>query len=149
MRKVGHTSELTDKLWKTQKIRLLTKWTNLPEISFYTCVPKTAIIWGTVPETQSETEFFVILDHFYPFNLLPGSNPENQKFDKNEKSIWRCHHFKLVQQKKRSYDVSLFRYGVIQIFRYFLPSHRHNFLSFQAIFCSFAPLLTSKFYIWK
>ena len=27
--------------------------------------------------------------------------------------------------------------------------HRHNFSSFQAIFCSFAPLLTSKTKIWK
>ena len=36
--------------------------------SFYTCVLKATIIWGTVPEIQSETEFFVILDlflHFY------------------------------------------------------------------------------------
>ena len=27
--------------------------------------------------------------------------------------------------------------------------HRHNFLSFQAIFCFFAPLLTPKIKIWK
>ena len=31
-----------------------------------------------------------------------------------EKYIWRCHHFKLVQQKTRSYDVCLLRYGVRQ-----------------------------------
>ena len=36
------------------------------------------------------------------------------KFWKNEKSIWRCHHFKLVQQKTWSYDVCLLRYGVWQ-----------------------------------
>ena len=28
-------------------------------------------------------------------------------------------------------------------------SHRHNFLSFQTIFCSFAPLLIPKINIWK
>ena len=28
-------------------------------------------------------------------------------------------------------------------------SHRHNFLLFQAIFCSFVPLLTPKIKIWK
>ena len=56
-----------DELWKTQKIRLLRKWKNFLEISsFYTSVPKTIIIWGTVPEMQSKTEFFVILGHFLP-----------------------------------------------------------------------------------
>ena len=38
----------------------------LLEISFYTCVRKNTIIWGAVPEIQSETELFVILDHFLP-----------------------------------------------------------------------------------
>ena len=52
---------------KTQIIKILKKWQNLLEISsFYTCVPKTTIIWGTVPKIRSET-FFVILNHFLPF----------------------------------------------------------------------------------
>ena len=41
-------------LWKTWKIRILKKW-------------------GTVSEIWSETEFFVILDHFLP--LHPFSHP--------------------------------------------------------------------------
>ena len=48
-------------------MRILKKWKKLLEIlSFYTCVPKTTIIWGTVPKIWSET-FFVILNHFLPF----------------------------------------------------------------------------------
>ena len=42
---------------KTKKIRILKKWKKLLEISsFYTSVPKTTIIWGTVPEIWSETD---------------------------------------------------------------------------------------------
>ena len=51
--------------------------------SFYTCVPKTIIICGTVPEIQGETSFFVILGHFLPFD--PPKNPKNQNFEKNKK----------------------------------------------------------------
>ena len=110
-----------DELWKNPKNQNFEKWTTSLEISsFYTCVPKTTIIWGTVPEILSETEFFAILGHILPFW-------------KNVKSIWMCHNFKLVQQKIRSYDVCLLRYGVLA----------------QAIFCSSAPLLTPKIKIWK
>ena len=42
------------------------------EISlFYTCVPKTTIIWGTVPELWSETN--IIFCHFGPFFCLIAS----------------------------------------------------------------------------
>ena len=51
--------------WKNEK--------KLLEISsFYTCVPKTTIIWGTVPEIQSETNLFC---HFGQFFALPPSPP--------------------------------------------------------------------------
>ena len=41
---------------------------------------------------------------------------------KKWKSIWRCHYFKLVQQKTQSNDVRLLRYGVWQIiFCHFRP----------------------------
>ena len=63
---------------------------------------------------------------------------QKTKILKNEKSIWRCHHFKLEQQKTRLNDVCLLRYGV-----------QGKFLSFEAIFCSFTPLLTLKIKIWK
>ena len=49
--------------------------------------------------------FFLILGHFCPLPPPPTNNPEHQNFEKNEKSIWRCHHFKLVQQETRLNDV--------------------------------------------
>ena len=88
-----------DEFWKTGKIRLLKKWKNLLHVSsFYVCVPKTTIIWGTVPEIRSETEFFVILGHFWPFQPPLPLTTHYTKILKNEKIIWRCHS-KLVQHK--------------------------------------------------
>ena len=74
-------SAFIDELWKTRKIRILKKWKKilLRISSFYTCVPKATIIWGTVPEIQSE-----------PFHLPPPpphpppfhcNNSENQNFE--------------------------------------------------------------------
>ena len=68
---------------KTQKIRILKKWKKLLEISFYTCVPlKITIIWGSVPEIESETDRI-----FCPFTppLPPSNNPENQTLKKMKK----------------------------------------------------------------
>ena len=50
---------------------------------------------------------------FCPFTPTPLQS-RKPTFWKNEKSIWRCHHFKLLQQKTQSYDVCLLRYGVQQ-----------------------------------
>ena len=55
---------------------------------------------------------FVILGHFLPF--YPPNNSKNQKFEKNVKRIWKCHHFTHACQKSRSYDVGFLRYGVRQ-----------------------------------
>ena len=53
---------------KTQKIKILKKWKKLREISsFYTCVPKTTIIWGTVPEIWSERNNFLFWAIFCTF----------------------------------------------------------------------------------
>ena len=52
--------------------------------SFYTCVPKTTIIWGTVPEIQIETGNFLSFSIiFCPFTLLTAQ--KNQNFVKHEK----------------------------------------------------------------
>ena len=60
--------------------------------SLYTCVPRTTIIWGTVPEIWSETDrIFCPFGHF--FALLPLQQPKTSKFWKSEKSFWRCYNF--------------------------------------------------------
>ena len=57
---------------------------HLETLSFYTCLPQMLIIWCTVPETWSTTNYFVILGYFLPFQ--PTNNPKNQNFEKMTKS---------------------------------------------------------------
>ena len=67
-----------------------------------------------------DTELDRLFCHFGPFFAL--LHPLTTHKIKILKSIWRCQHFKLVQQKTWSYDVCLLRYGVRQtIFCYFRP----------------------------
>ena len=112
------------------------------EISlFYTCLPRTTIIWGTVPELRSETNiiFLSFWAIFLP-SCLP-SNLKNQNFEKTKKLLWRCHHFTNVYQKSQSCNICFLRYGDWQ-------TYRHNFLWFWAIFfCHFTLLMNPK--IWK
>ena len=130
MKKVGHTSEFPFGIywWAFEKPKKSEYWKNkkLLEISlFYKCIPETIIVWGTVPEIRSETNFLsfwaIFCLHTPPPHPSPPPhthththNPENQNFLKNEKIIGKWHNFKLVQQKTRSYDVCLLRYGVWQ-----------------------------------
>ena len=70
----------------------------------YTCLPKTTVMWGTVPEIQSQTNLFChygLSFDLYP--IPPIMTTQSTKILKKWKThldIWRCHHFKLVQQKK-------------------------------------------------
>ena len=54
--------------WKTPKNKILKKWKKMLEISLYKCVPKTTIIWRTIPEIQSLKDG--IFYHFGPFSTL-------------------------------------------------------------------------------
>ena len=56
------------------------------DIIIYTCVAKTTIILGTVPEIWGEKGFFVILGNFLSFNTLPPNNLVNQNFEKKKKA---------------------------------------------------------------
>ena len=131
--------------WENEK----KKKKKMLEISFYTCVPKTTIIWGTLPGIWSEANFFLsfwaifcpLLPHFpnnpenqnfekmkkasrdLTLHFLPFDppvNPKNQNFEKIKKNNWRYYHFTLLYHKWRSYDVWFLRYQVPQT----------NFLSF-------------------
>ena len=114
---------------KTKKIRILKKWKKLLKISsFYTCVPKTRIIWGTVPEIWSEAD--ITFCHFRPFlPFYPPNDPENQKFEKME---------------KLSGDIIILHiyYNHMMYASWDMMCYRQNFLSFWTIFCSFSPLTT-------
>ena len=83
-----------------------------------------------ISELWSVTDkFFVILDHFFPFNPL---KIQKIKSLKNEKTIWRCHHFTHKYQKSQSNNACFLRYGVWQT--YFFP-----FRSFSALLPHYWP----------
>ena len=87
------------------------------------------IIWHMVLKYKvRQTETFVILGNFLPFQ--PPDNPENQNF-KIEKNTWRYYHFTHLHHKWQSYDVWFLRYGVQQteffvILDHFLPFYPPN-----------------------
>ena len=71
---------------KAWKIQILKKWNKMLEIpSFYTCVPKTTIISGTVPEIQSERDR--IFCHFAIFCPFTPLMTKKLKIWKNEKTL--------------------------------------------------------------
>ena len=83
--------------------------------------------------------------------------PKKSDFWKNEKNCWRYHHFAHLYQKHNHMRYSSWDLQCDRIFCYFgpfsslLPRYGvwQTKLSFQAIFCSFNPLLTPKIKIWK
>ena len=107
----------------------------LGALSFYTCVPKTKIIWGAAPDIRRETEFFVILDHFWPFY---PNNLGNQNFEKMKKTSGDVIILHMCTKNRHMMYAS-----------WDMECDRHNFLSFWAIFLPFKPLLTPKIKIWK
>ena len=103
-----------DELWKTQKIRILKKWKKIAGYILHMSTKNHNHMRYISRDTEWD-DFFSFRAIFYPLNLpSPALQPRKPKFWKNEKNIWRCHHFKLVQQKTQSYDVCLLWYGVRQ-----------------------------------
>ena len=109
---------------KTRKIRIWKNNKKLLEISsFYTCVSKTTIIWGTAPEIWSETD--IIFWHFEPFFSL--LLPNRKKFWKNEKAS-----------------------GYVIILHMCTKNHDMMYGDMECnIHCPFTSLLTPKIKIWK
>ena len=103
------------------------------EISFYTCLTKTTIIWGTIPEIRSDTtKLFVILGHFLPF--YPPSNPENQNFEKMKKESGDVIIFHLCT---KNHDQIMYASWDVECYRHF--------------FCHFGPFfaLLRHYWHWK
>ena len=126
-----------DELWKTQRTRISKRWPKKKKKTTHEKTKKTGdiIILHMCTKNHNQVQSprygvtpfnFVILGHFLPFTPpLPPPHLsfltlEKPKFWKKEKSIWRCHHFKLVQQKTQSNDACLLRYGVWQTFYHFV-----------------------------
>ena len=109
----------------------------LETLSFYTymcTINEDHDIWFLKFKVR-QTEIFVILSDFLPFQS--PDNPENQNF-KIEKTTWRYYHFTKLQHKWHTYDLWLQRYGAQQ-----------TFLAFWTIFCRFTHPTTRKIKILK
>ena len=90
-----------------------------------------------------DTKWDRIFCHFGPFFAFlphPPDNTENQNFEEMKKAFEDVIILNLCNKK---HDHKMHAYSDMEC------SHRHNFLSFQTIFCSFAPLLIPKINIWK
>ena len=70
------------------------------------------------------------------FSLLTLSEPKKSKFQSNEKTPWRYHHFTQTYQKLWSYAILLLRYMV--------RDGCNCYFLFWAIFCPFTPLTARK-----
>ena len=90
--------------WLAQKIKISKKWKKcrLEISSFYTSAPKIMIICYIVSEMGHVTDVILIFYFGLFFVLLPPNLPKKWKFQKNEKSTWRYHHFAQAYQKSWS-----------------------------------------------
>ena len=113
-----------DELWKTWKIRILKKRKKIAGdiIILHMCAKN----HNHMRYSSWNTEWAKIFCHFGPFFALYPPHPpilpnnlEDQNFEKM-KSIWSCHHFKLVQQKTHSNGVCLQRYEVVWQTQFFV-----------------------------
>ena len=59
-----------------------------------------------------QTEIFVILGYFLPFQ--PPDNLENQNFKIEKKNTWRHYHFTYLNHKWKSHDIWFLIYGAWQ-----------------------------------
>ena len=79
------------------------------------------MVYGSWDIARDRHSFFVSLDRFLPFYL--PSNPKNENFEKNKKSIWRHYHFTYVYHKWLSYDVWFLRYWLWQTELFVILDH--------------------------
>ena len=81
VKKVGHTSEFFIGIyWWTLKNRNNHNFEKIKKkfleiSSFYTCVPNTTTIWGTVPEIPSEKNLFCHFGRFFALYPTPLPTP--------------------------------------------------------------------------
>ena len=147
MRKVGHTSEFSFAIYwlilKNQKNYTFEKMKKIARdiIILHMCT-KTH---NHMKYSSWDTKRDRIFCHFWPFfcfiHPLPPNNPQNQNLKKMKKTSRDVIILNLCNKKK--HDHMMYAYSDMECL------DRHNFLSFQPIFCFFARLLTSKIKIVK
>ena len=91
-----------------------------------------------------DTKWDRVSRHFGPYFALLTSCPlttqKKQNFEGMKKEFGDVIVLNLCNKK---HDHMMYAYSDVGYW------HRHDFLSFQVIFCSFAPLLTLKIKVWK
>ena len=125
-------------------MKMSKKWKKCLEISSCnTSVLKIMIICNIALEICHMADVVLIFHFglFLPFYPLPNPpppsfQPENWKFQNNEKNTRRYHHFTQVYQKSWSYAILFLRDMV--------RDGCNCYFSFWAIFCPFTPLIAQK-----
>ena len=107
--------------------------------SFYTCVPKIAIIWYMVPEIRSEAD--IIFYHFgLYFALLPPPPPNDPENQNIENKKWK----KFLEILSFCTYMCIINEDHIIDGSWNIRCNRQNFSSFWGIFWLFSPLTTWK-----
>ena len=138
----------------TQKIKILKYiiWRYHLKISFYTCIPRIAIIWCILPEIWSETDTFFVIGHFLPY--CTPNDLENENFERTNiapedircmhtKNHMHTHayHFTHGYQKSQSQHIVYASWD--------MEWDRQIFCRFGPFFCPFTPLATQKIKMLK
>ena len=89
----------------------------------YTCLPKTTVMWGTVPEIQSQTNLFCHYGLSFDLYPIPPSwKPRAPKSWKNEKCIWTSGDAIILNLCNKKNDKIMYDYSIMEC-------NRHTFLS--------------------
>ena len=130
MRKIGNNSEFTFGIYwwtlnslKNQTFEKMKKIAG-DIIIFHMCTKNHSHLMYSSWDTKWDRIFFVILGHFCPFNSLPPNNRENQNFEETKKAFGDVIILNLCNKK---HDHMMYAYSDME------RSHRHIFLSFEAI----------------
>ena len=145
VRKVEHTSEIPSAIyWWTLKSPKNQTFGKMKKIAgdiiiLHMCTKN----HNHMRYSSWDTEWHKMFCHFGLFFTFltpsPPNNPEHQNFEKMKKASGDVIILNLCNKK---HDHIMYAYSDMEC-------NRHNFSSFQAIFCSFATLLTLKVKIWK
>ena len=126
---------------KTWKIKILKKWKQQKKmlgdiIILYMCtINENHMMYGSWDMEHDRPFFFLILDHFVPF--YPPNKPENQNFEKREKTPGDI----ILHKCTKNHD------DILYLSLDMVLDKCKFYFSFWAFFCPFTPLTAGKFKI--